>query len=44
VPDTPPLSRRLLAEFLGTGLLLVIVIGSGVAAERLSLNDTVPRR
>ncbi len=31
-----PLSRRLLAEALGTALLLATVIGSGVMAERLS--------
>ena len=33
---TAPLSRRLLAEGLGTTLLLAIVIGSGVMAERLA--------
>jgi glycerol uptake facilitator-like aquaporin len=33
-------SRRALAEFLGTALLLVAVIGSGIAAERLSPGDT----
>lgn len=31
-----PLSKRLGAEFLGTLLLLAIVIGSGVMAENLS--------
>jgi glycerol uptake facilitator-like aquaporin len=40
VPETPPLARRLLAEFLGTGLLVAVVIGSGIAAVRLSPNDT----
>jgi glycerol uptake facilitator-like aquaporin len=40
VPDTPPLARRLLAELLGTGLLVATVIGSGIAAARLSPNDT----
>lgn len=30
------LSKRLLAEFLGTALLLAVVIGSGVMAERLA--------
>jgi glycerol uptake facilitator-like aquaporin len=35
-----PLTRRLLAEFLGTGLLVAIVIGSGIAAQRLSPDDT----
>jgi arsenate reductase len=32
--------RRLLAEFLGSGLLAVIVIGSGIAAQRLSPGNT----
>lgn len=31
-----PLTQRLLAEGLGTGLLLAVVIGSGVMGERLS--------
>ncbi len=31
-----PLRRRLLAEFTGTGLLVTVVVGSGIAAERLS--------
>jgi len=30
------LARRSLAEFLGTGLLVTIVVGSGIAAQRLS--------
>lgn len=33
---TPPLSRRLAAEALGTALLLAVVVGSGIMAERLS--------
>lgn len=33
------LTRRLAAEGLGTGLLIVAVIGSGIAASRLSSND-----
>ena len=33
------LARRALAEFLGTALLLVAVVGSGTAAERLSPGD-----
>ncbi len=33
------LARRLAAEALGTGLLIVAVIGSGIAASRLSSND-----
>jgi hypothetical protein len=31
-----PLARRLLAEFVGNALLVTIVVGSGIAAERLS--------
>ena len=34
-----PLPRRLLAEFLGTGLLVAVVVGSGIAAETLSPGD-----
>jgi glycerol uptake facilitator-like aquaporin len=45
-----PLSRRLLAEALGTGLLLATVVGSGIMAERLAggnaalalLGNTIP--
>ena len=33
------LARRLVAEALGTGLLVVAVIGSGIMASRLSPND-----
>jgi len=33
------LGRRLLAEFIGTALLLIAVVGSGIAAQRLSPND-----
>jgi glycerol uptake facilitator-like aquaporin len=33
---SPPLARRLLAEFLGSALLAALVIGSGIAAARLS--------
>ena len=36
---TPPLPRRLLAEFLGAALLASIVIGSGIAAHQLSPGD-----
>jgi arsenate reductase len=32
----PPLARRLLAEFLGSARLAAVVIGSGIAAQRLS--------
>ncbi|HET6754740.1 MAG TPA: MIP/aquaporin family protein [Jiangellaceae bacterium] len=34
-----PLARRLAAEALGTGLLVTVVIGSGIAAARLSPGD-----
>ncbi|GAA3549263.1 aquaporin [Nocardioides daeguensis] len=34
-----PLPRRLLAEFLGTALLVAVVVGSGIAAETLSPGD-----
>jgi glycerol uptake facilitator-like aquaporin len=34
-----PLWRRLLAEFLGTALLLTAVVGSGIMAQRLSPDD-----
>ena len=37
---TAPLGRRLLAEGLGTGLLVTVVVGSGVAAQKLSPGDT----
>lgn len=35
----PTLARRLLAELLGTGLLVAVVVGSGIAAQRLSPDD-----
>ena len=38
-PEPPPLHRRLLAELLGTGLLVTVVVGSGIAAEALSPAD-----
>jgi glycerol uptake facilitator-like aquaporin len=34
-----PLARRIIAEFVGTALLVTVVVGSGIAAERLSPND-----
>src|ERR1700726_3881857 len=37
--DAPPLARRLLAELLGSTFLAALVIGSGIAAERLSPGD-----
>lgn len=36
---TLPLARRLLAEFLGTALLVAVVVGSGITAQQLSPND-----
>ena len=33
------LGRRLIAEFLGTGLLVTVVVGSGIAAAQLSAGD-----
>jgi glycerol uptake facilitator-like aquaporin len=37
---TAPLLRRLLAEFLGSAFLAALVIGSGIAAQQLSPEDT----
>jgi len=34
--NQPPLARRLLAELLGTALLVTVVVGSGIAAQQLS--------
>jgi glycerol uptake facilitator-like aquaporin len=39
VNGPPPLPRRLLAEFLGTALLVTVVVGSGIAAQQLSPDD-----
>ena len=39
-PSRHRLWRRLLAEFLGTGVLVAVVIGSGIAAQQLSPTDT----
>ena len=33
------MGRRLLAEFLGTGLLVAVVVGSGIAAQQFSPDD-----
>lgn len=33
------LSRRVVAEFIGTAFLLIAVVGGGIAAQRLSPND-----
>lgn len=38
-PSPASLARRLVAEFLGTGVLVAIVVGSGIAASRLSPDD-----
>jgi arsenate reductase len=40
VTSAPNLWRRLAAEFLGSAFLAAIVIGSGIAAQRLSPGDT----
>lgn len=37
---SPPLPRRLLAEFLGSAFLAALVIGSGIAAQQLTPDDT----
>ncbi|MFC9438997.1 aquaporin [Nocardia sp. NPDC057030] len=36
----PPLTRRLAAETLGSALLVAVVVGSGIAAQQLSPDDT----
>jgi glycerol uptake facilitator-like aquaporin len=36
---TPPLARRVLAEYCGTAFLVAVVVGSGIAAAKLSPND-----
>jgi len=36
----PPLARRLLAELLGSASLAIVVVGSGIAAQRLSPGQT----
>lgn len=37
--NAEPLARRLLAEGIGTALLVTVVVGSGIAAQRLSPDD-----
>ena len=37
---TAPLPRRLLAEYLGAAFLAAVVVGSGIAAQQLSPDDT----
>jgi glycerol uptake facilitator-like aquaporin len=39
-PARPALARRALAEFTGTGLLVAVVVGSGIMAVRLSPGNT----
>ena len=36
----PTLARKVVAEFTGTALLVAVVVGSGIFAERLSPGDT----
>ncbi|HEY6795267.1 MAG TPA: aquaporin [Kineosporiaceae bacterium] len=36
---SPPLARRLLSEATGTALLVTVVVGSGIAAAKLSPGD-----
>src|SRR3954447_7052292 len=38
-PVRAPLARRLLAEGIGTALLVTVVVGSGIAAQQLSPHD-----
>ncbi len=40
VSDAVPLQRRLVAEAIGTGLLVAVVVGSGIMAQTLSPTDT----
>lgn len=37
--STPALTRRLLAEFVGTALLVCVVVGSEIAAAQLAPSD-----
>jgi len=39
VTDSSTLPRRALAEFCGSAFLVAVVVGSGIAAQRLSPND-----
>jgi len=39
MPETGTLGRRLLAELVGTGMLVTVVVGSGIAAQNLSPGD-----
>lgn len=40
VPGSPARWRRLVAEAVGTGVLVTAIVGSGIAASRLSPDDT----
>lgn len=40
--ESPALWQRLAAEFLGSAFLAALVVGSGIAAQRLSAGDTGP--
>lgn len=37
--SAPGIGRRMLAEFVGTAMLVAVVVGSGIAAQRLSPDD-----
>lgn len=39
MPEKPSLSRRIVAEFIGTSLLLATVVGSGIMGERLAAGN-----
>lgn len=38
---TAAVGRRLLAEYIGTGLLVAVVVGSGIAATRLTHDEAL---
>jgi hypothetical protein len=40
---TAALGRRLVAEYIGTGLLVAVVVGSGIAATRLTHDGALQR-
>ena len=39
-PAPVTLPRRMVAEAVGTGLLVTVVVGSGIAAQQLSQGNT----
>ena len=43
-PDLAELTRKTFTEFLGSVRLAATVVGSGIAAQRLSPNETGPER